>query len=58
MTETVKDLIEVTKTKTSKIKDVDFNNLSFGSVFSDHMLVCDYENGQWSVPKIMPYQAI
>ncbi len=58
MTETVKDLIEVTKTKTSKIKDVDFNNLSFGSVFSDHMLVCDYEDGQWSVPKIMPYQAI
>lgn len=58
MTEAVKDLIEVTKTKTSKIKDVDFNNLSFGSVFSDHMLVCDYENGQWSVPKIMPYQAI
>lgn len=58
MTETVKDLIEVTKTKTSKIKDVDFNNLIFGSVFSDHMLVCDYENGQWSVPKIMPYQAI
>jgi branched-chain amino acid aminotransferase len=58
MTETVKDLFEVTKTKTSKIKDVDFNNLSFGSVFSDHMLVCDYENGQWSVPKIMPYQAI
>lgn len=58
MTETVKDLIEVTKTMTSKIKDVDFNNLSFGSVFSDHMLVCDYENGQWSVPKIMPYQAI
>lgn len=58
MTERVKDLIEVTKTKTSKIKDVDFNNLSFGSVFSDHMLVCDYEDGQWSVPKIMPYQAI
>jgi branched-chain amino acid aminotransferase len=58
MTETIKDLIEVTKTKTSKINDVDFDNLSFGSVFSDHMLVCDYENGQWNVPKIMPYQAI
>ncbi|MCB0463582.1 MAG: branched-chain amino acid aminotransferase [Flavobacteriaceae bacterium] len=58
MTETIKDLIEVTKTKTSKIKNVDFDNLSFGSTFSDHMLVCDYENGEWSVPKIMPYQAI
>lgn len=58
MTETIKDLIEVTKTKTSKINDVDFDNLSFGSVFSDHMLVCDYENGEWNVPKIIPYQAI
>ena len=58
MTETIKDMIEVTKTKTSKINDVDFDNLSFGSVFSDHMLVCDYENEKWSVPKIIPYQSI
>ena len=58
MTETIKDLIEVTKTKTSKINDVDFDNLSFGSVFSDHMLVCDYDNEKWSVPKIIPYQSI
>jgi branched-chain amino acid aminotransferase len=58
MIDTIKDRIEVTKTKASKIKDVDFDNLSFGSVFSDHMLVCDYENEQWSVPKIVPYQAI
>ncbi|PTM10789.1 MAG: branched chain amino acid aminotransferase [Bacteroidetes bacterium] len=52
------DLIEVTKTKTSKIKDVDFDNLSFGSIFSDHMLVCDYKNNAWETPKIVPYQAI
>ena len=58
MTEKVKDLIEVTKTKASKIKDIDFDNLSFGSTFSDHMLVSNYENGQWETPKIIPYQAI
>ncbi len=58
MTENLKDLIEVTHIKASKINDVDFNNLSFGSTFSDHMLVSDYENGEWSVPKIIPYQAI
>ncbi|MEZ4797542.1 MAG: branched-chain amino acid aminotransferase [Flavobacteriaceae bacterium] len=58
MIETIKELIEVTKTKTSKIKEVDFDNLSFGSIFSDHMLVCDFENGKWNVPKIVPYQAI
>jgi branched-chain amino acid aminotransferase len=50
--------IEVKLSQTSKINDVDFSNLSFGSVFSDHMFVCDYENGTWQTPKIMPYQAM
>lgn len=50
--------ISIERAKTSKIDQVDFNNLSFGSVFADHMLVCDYKNGVWETPKIMPYQAI
>ena len=48
----------IEKTKNSKIDQVDFNNLNFGSVFTDHMLVCDYKNGTWETPKIIPYQAI
>jgi branched-chain amino acid aminotransferase len=58
MAENIKDLIKVTKVETSKIQDVDFNNLSFGSIFSDHMLVSNYANGAWEVPKIVPYQAV
>lgn len=50
--------IEVTKVKQSKINEVDFNNLSFGSVFTDHMLVCTFKNGSWEEPKIVPYQPI
>lgn len=50
--------IEVTKAAKSKINEVDFSNLGFGSVFTDHMLVCDYENGVWNTPKIIPYQPI
>ena len=50
--------ILIEKAKTSKINDVDFNNLSFGSTYTDHMFVCDYENGKWQTPKIMPYQPI
>ena len=50
--------MKITKTAKSKINEVDFNNLSFGSVFSDHMLVCDYKNGKWEVPEIVPYQAL
>ena len=50
--------IAVEKVKASKIGDVDFDNLNFGSVFTDHMLVCDYKNGAWEAPKIVPYRPI
>ncbi len=50
--------IDITKVTQSKIKDVDFDNLSFGSVFTDHMLVCNYKNGAWETPKIVPYKPI
>jgi branched-chain amino acid aminotransferase len=50
--------IAVEKVTASKIKEVDFDNLNFGSVFSDHMLECTYKNGAWGEPKIVPYQPI
>ena len=50
--------IAVQKVKSSKINEVDFSNLAFGSVFSDHMLECTYKNGVWETPKVVPYQPI
>ena len=50
--------IPIEKATTSKIHDVDFDNLAFGSTYTDHMLVCDYANGEWSAPKIVPYGPI
>ncbi|PKQ46228.1 branched-chain amino acid aminotransferase [Confluentibacter flavum] len=50
--------IKITRTKTTKIHDVDFDNLNFGRTFSDHMLVCDYKDGKWQSPEIVPYQPI
>ncbi|MDW5290512.1 branched-chain amino acid aminotransferase [Formosa sp. PL04] len=47
--------IEITKAKTSKIQDVDFENLSFGKIFTDHMFTCDFKNGEWQKPEISPY---
>lgn len=55
MESTLKTPITIDRAKTSKIDQVDFDNLAFGSVFSDHMLVCDYKNGAWETPKIIPY---
>ena len=50
--------IEIVKSDTSKIHDVDFDNLGFGKFYTDHMLVCDFKNGAWSEPKIVPYAPI
>ena len=55
---TITQKISIEKVNTSKIDQVDFDNLAFGSVFTDHMLVCDYRNGAWETPKITPYQPI
>lgn len=54
----VSQKISVEKTRKSKIDQVDFNELPFGQIYSDHMLVCDYEDGKWQTPKIIPYQNI
>ncbi len=47
--------IPVRRTPHSKINEVDFNNLEFGRYISDHMLMCDYANGEWQTPQILPY---
>ena len=52
------DKISIETSETSKINTVDFSKLDFGRVFTDHMFVCDYEDGKWQAPKIMPYQAM
>ena len=44
--------------KNSKIASVDFNNLPFGSVYSDHMFECDFKDGTWQNPTIKPYSPI
>jgi branched-chain amino acid aminotransferase len=48
--------IDIVRASSSKINTVDFENLSFGNVFTDHMLVCDYKEGKWGKPIIKPYE--
>ena len=47
--------IKIQSIKASKIDTIDFNNLSFGSVFSDHMFECDFVDGTWQNATIKPY---
>jgi len=48
--------IDIVKSNGSKMGSVDFDNLVFGNTFTDHMLVCDFKNGQWERPVIKPYE--
>lgn len=47
---------KVSKTNNSKLSQVDWENLPFGKVFSDHMLVMEYADGKWQTPEIMPFE--
>lgn len=53
MQETVS--IRVQPVTQSKLPQVDWDNLPFGKVFSDHMLVMDYKDGAWQEAEIIPF---
>lgn len=50
--------ISIQKIKKSKVDTIDFNNIPLGTTFTDHMFICDYENGQWTNPRIEPLALI
>lgn len=47
--------IKTTPVQQSRIDEIDMNNIPFGQIFSDHMLVAHYRDGQWEAPEIKPY---
>jgi branched-chain amino acid aminotransferase len=52
------DAIVIDRVKESKISTIDFNNLTFGKTFTDHMLECTWRNGDWETVVIKPYGPI
>lgn len=48
--------IKITKVQKSRIQQLDPSNVQFGKLYSDHMLVVHYENGEWKQPEIVPFQ--
>ena len=47
--------IKITRTSASRLAETDFNNLGFGKIFSDHMFIADYADGEWKNFQIIPY---
>ena len=50
--------MKIEKASASNLDNVDFENLTFGSVFTDHMFVCEYKNGKWQTPEVLPYKSL
>ena len=50
--------IKINKIKKSKVEDLDFDNIPLGRTFTDHMFICDYQNGKWQNPRVEPLELI
>jgi len=50
--------IRIDRVASSRLQDVDFATVVFGSVFSDHMFTAEFEDGRWSDGLIRPYGPI
>jgi branched-chain amino acid aminotransferase len=53
MVDTLK--IEIERVSKSRLPEVDFKNLPFGKVYTDHMFLADYKAGEWKNARIVPY---
>jgi branched-chain amino acid aminotransferase len=47
--------IQIHPISKSRIDEVDFNQLTFGRSFADHMLIAEYADGAWQSMTIQPY---
>ncbi len=50
--------MKINEIKKSRINEIDFKNLPFGRVFSDHMFICNYNGNEWNNARILPYGEI
>ncbi len=58
METTLSNGLKITKASSSRINEVDFENINFGKIFTDHMFACHYSDGKWQQPEIVPYGPI
>jgi branched-chain amino acid aminotransferase len=55
MSHTTSFQIPIQRAIPSRLHEVDWDNLEFGKYFTDHMLICDFTDGQWEEPRIIPF---
>ena len=50
--------IKVKKVEKTRIHEVDFSDIPFGKVYSDHMVMADYIGREWTNISIIPYDSL
>lgn len=50
--------IKITENSNSRLATTEFNGLQFGKIFTDHMFMADFEDGEWKNFQILPYGPI
>jgi branched-chain amino acid aminotransferase len=45
----------ITRTSASRLSEDTRENAPFGTVFADHILLADFEDGRWNEPEILPF---
>ncbi len=53
MVDTLK--IATSRVSESRLAKVDLSNIPFGKVYTDHMFMADYRDGEWKHLRILPY---
>jgi len=53
MVETLR--ISTSRVKESRLASIDFSTIPFGKVFTDHMFMADFRDGEWKNFRIIPY---
>ncbi len=50
--------IKVTESSSPRLAETNFTDIPFGKVFTDHMFMADFEDGEWKNFQILPYGPI
>ena len=50
--------IKINRVNQSSIDKLDVDNIPFGKLYSDHMFMADYKNGEWQNLQIKPYEPL
>ncbi len=50
--------IKINRVGQSSISELDVENIPFARIYSDHMFIADYKDGEWQDLRIEPYQPL